>query len=92
MNKLEHGTPYVIIKNGMYYAHNSCGYVHRVLMAELYTEKEALASENQSGGEIKAVPLTDCLSSSDEVQEYLDRIIVMRDAMKLIEGKQAINF
>jgi hypothetical protein len=73
--------PYVIRKNGMYYAHNSCGYVSRVLLAELYTEEYAKRHAEQCG-ECEAIPVTACLTGPDEVQDYIDRLEVMRDVMK----------
>lgn len=75
--------PYVLQKNGMYYAHNSCGYVHRVLMAEIYTKEYA---ENYVKGhdEIRAIPITDLLTDVEEIEEYLERITAMRDCLKSI--------
>jgi hypothetical protein len=74
-------TPYVLKKNGMYYAHNSCGYVHRVLLAELYTEEYA-KRHAEGCDECEAIPVTECLTGPDEVQEYIERMEVMRDVMK----------
>ncbi len=73
-------TPYVIKKNGMYYAHNSCGYVSRVIMAELYDKDYAIAQEKMCK-ELQAIPITDCLMGAEEVQAYIDRLEVMRDTM-----------
>ena len=78
--------PYVLKKNGMYYAHNDCGYVSRVLLAEIYDEEYAKKHANGCE-EVQAIPLTECIESSDEIQEYIDRILVMRDVMKFVEGK-----
>lgn len=77
----EHGVPYVLKKNGMYYAHNSAGYVHRVLMAELYTEDYAKRHASHCD-DTQAIPVIDLLTGPDEVQEYIDRLVVMRDAMR----------
>ena len=85
--KESYEAPYVIKKNGMYYAHNSCGYTSRVLLAELYTESHAKARETQCG-ELQAIPVTELLTGSEEVQEYIDRMEVMRDAMISLEEAQ----
>ena len=78
--------PYVIKKNGMYYGHNSCGYTSRVLLAELYTKEEAEA-EARMCDEIQVMPITETLTGSDEVQEYIDRMEIMRDVMKSLENE-----
>lgn len=83
LNGLEHGAPYVLQKNGMYYAHRSCGYVSRVLLAELYTKEYAESYEKQCE-EVRAIPVTDLLTGADEVQEYIDRLEVMKEAMLAI--------
>ena len=72
--------PYVLVKGGVYYAHNNCGYVSRVLLAELYSEDyaKAYASGHE---EIQAVPINELLTGAEEVQEYIDRMEVMRDVM-----------
>ena len=72
--------PYVLKKNGMYYAHNSCGYVSRVLMAELYDKDYALKQEKQCE-EIQAIPVTELLTGAKEVQAYINRMQVMVEAM-----------
>ena len=78
-------TPYVLRKSGMYYAHNNCGYVSRVLLAELYDEDYA---KNYAEGhdEIDAVPVTELLTGAEEVQEYIDRMEEMRDAMTALSA------
>ena len=80
--------PYVLKKSGMYYAHNNCGYVGRVLLAELYTEQYA---KNYIKGrdDIQAIPISECLTGSEEVQNYLDRMEVMRDFMKQVETEKS---
>lgn len=72
--------PYVLKKHGMYYAHNACGYVDRVLLAELYEEKNAKTYAERHEG-ISAIPVTELLTSRDEVQEYIDRLEVMKKAL-----------
>lgn len=72
--------PYILEKHGMYYAHNSSGYVHRVLLAELYTKEYAEQHARQCD-EVRARPITDFLSDPDDVQEYIDRLEAMRDAL-----------
>ena len=78
-NGLEHGTPYVLQKQGMYYAHNSRGYVSRVLLAELYT-KEYAENYARQCEDVRAIPVTELLTGPDEVQEYIDRLLVMKAA------------
>ena len=80
-------TPYVLQKNGMYYAHDSCGYTQRVLLAELYT-KERAERDAKHYKEVRAIPVNELLTSSEEVQEYIDRLEVMRDYMKHIEDNE----
>lgn len=77
---MENGMPYVLRKQGMYYAHNNCGYVHNVLMAEIYTKDyaEAYAGRHE---EIQAIPVISCISNAEEIQEYIERLQVMRDAI-----------
>lgn len=77
--------PYVLKKNGMYYAHNSAGYVHRVLMAELYTEEYAKRHAARCD-EVHAIPITDLITGPDEIQDYINRLEVMRDVMKAVSA------
>lgn len=72
--------PYVLKKNGMYYAHNSCGYVSRVLLAELYTEEYA-ENHAKHTDECQAIPITELLSGTEEVEEYIIRLEAMSEAM-----------
>lgn len=84
---MEHGTPYVLIRSGMFYAHDSRGYVHDPALAELYTksyaERRARTSE-----EVIAKPVTEVISG-DRVGELLERLHVMQEAVtkKGKEGK-----
>jgi len=77
-------TPYVLKKNGMYYAHNSCGYVSRVLMAELYDKAYAVSYAKRCE-EVQAIPVTKLLTGVDEIQEYIDRMEVMKQAKEIQE-------
>ena len=77
---LEHGVPYVLQKSGMYYAHNSSGYVSRVFLAELFTKGYAENYANKHD-EIRAVAVTELLTGPEEVQEYIDRLQVMKSAL-----------
>jgi len=85
---LENGTPYVIQKSGMYYAHGNKGYVSRVLLAELYT-KEYAESHCKTVEECRAIPVTDLITDAEEVQEYIDRLLV-RKAELLSAGKETV--
>jgi hypothetical protein len=70
---------YVLKKNGMYYAHDNCGYVNRVLMAEIYTKKYA-KNYAKNHDEIDAIPI-DELISIEELDPYLERIKKMKKAL-----------
>lgn len=78
--------PYVLQKNGMYYAHNSAGYVHRVLLAELYDEDYAKNYATYCD-DVRAIPITELLTGAEEVQEYIDRLEVMRDVMQPLDKR-----
>ena len=56
--------PYLLRKNGMWYAHNDCGYTARAELAELYTKERAERSAAHCE-EITAVPLTDIIKSAE---------------------------
>ena len=68
-------------KNGMYYAHNDCGYVSRVLLAEIYTEEYATRYARMHD-EITAVPVAEVLTGVEEIQEYIDRLELMKKAVE----------
>lgn len=72
--------PYLIRKNGMYYAHNDCGYTARAELAEIYTKERAERSAIHCD-EITAVPLNDIIKSVEHIQEYIDRLEVMKAAL-----------
>lgn len=72
--------PYVLKKHGLYYAHNSSGYVSSVFLAELYDEQHAKNSE-QRCEEVTAIPVTELWPAPEQVQEYIDRLEAMRDAL-----------
>ena len=71
---------YVLRKNGMYYGHNSCGYVHNVFNAELYDKDYAVQHATRCA-EVTAVPISELISNTEEIQEHIDRLEVMRDAI-----------
>jgi len=71
--------PYVIQKNGMFYAHNSAGYVSSVYCAELYSEEYAKRHADHSE-ECRALPVTHFVKDREQAQEYLDRVEAIRDA------------
>lgn len=82
--------PYLISKNGMWYAHNSTGYVARAEMAELYTEQDAKSHANQCD-EVRAVPVTDILKSAEDLQEYIDRLEAAKQAIIDLKGVREMN-
>jgi hypothetical protein len=73
--------PYLLRKNGMWYAHNNAGYTARAELAEIYTKEKATKYAEQSGGEVAAVPLNEIIKSAKDVQAYIDRLEIMRDAL-----------
>lgn len=77
--------PYVIRKNGMYRAHNSHGYVFRIELAELY-DKEYALEQAALVQDVYATPITELLRDAEQVQDYIDRLEAMRDA--LLEANQ----
>ena len=79
-------TPYVLRKNGMWYGHNSCGYVSRVEMAELYTEEYAKRHAAHCD-DIQAIPVIDMLPSPEHVQQFIDRLEVMKEAAEAIKAE-----
>lgn len=77
--EIKMGTPYVIQKNGMFYGHNSAGYVTSVYCAELYTEEYAMRQAGHCD-ECQALPITYFVEDRETAQEYLDRVEAIRDA------------
>jgi hypothetical protein len=73
--------PYLLRKNGMWYAHNDCGYTGRAELAELYT-KEYAENTTKHHDDITAVPVTDIINSVEHVQEYIDRLEAIKLAIK----------
>ena len=72
--------PYVLKKHGMYYAHNNCGYVSRVELAEIYNSAYAIQyAENHD--DIYAIPVSDLIKDPHGLSEYIERIEAMRDAL-----------
>ena len=77
---MEHGIPYLLRKNGMWYGHNSCGYTARAELAELYTKEYAESHASNHDG-VTAVPATDVIKSAEHVQEYIDRLEAIKAAL-----------
>ena len=75
---------YALRKNGMYYAHKSCGYVSRILLAELFTEDYATRYARDHE-DVTAVSITEALTGVEEIQEYIDRLAIMK---KVMQGHQ----
>ena len=71
--------PYLIIKRGMFYADDSCGYVGRAELAGLYTEEEAKEICDHTHSECKAVKAVD-LIGKDHAQHCIDKLTIIRDA------------
>ena len=68
---------YLIMKRGMYYAHNSCGYTSRVLLAGLYSEKYAKEQATQCD-RLTAVEFNSSLIKLPELNKYLETINSMK--------------
>ncbi len=74
--------PYVLRKNGMYYAHNSCGYVSRVELAELYTKEYAEHQVSQCD-DLSAHPVTNLISDVGHIDNVIDRLEAMKEAIEI---------
>lgn len=76
--------PHVLQKDGMYYGHNSAGYVHSFYMAELYSaeyaRRHAKASED-----VRAIPITD-LVQPDQLRAIMERLQRIEAAFNSEEG------
>lgn len=79
--------PYVLIKNGMFYAHNNCGYVSRVELAELYN-KEYAESQVSQCDDLSAHPVTNFISDVDHIDNVIERLEEMKIA---VENKQCLQ-
>jgi hypothetical protein len=73
--------PYLLRKHGMWYAHNSCGYTNRAELAELYT-KEYAERHAESCDEVTAIPVNQVIESAEDVEPYITRLEVIRDALE----------
>ena len=71
--------PYLIIKRGMYYADNRCGYADGAELAGLYTEEEAKELCDYTHSECKAVKAVDVISK-EQAQHCIDKLTIVRDA------------
>lgn len=78
-------TPYVLIKSGMFYAHNSRGYVGRVELAEIYTKEHADREVRGCSGEVIARPVTDFLHDPHGIDSLIERLEAMRRALIAME-------
>jgi len=72
--------PCLLRKNGMWYAHNNCGYTARAELAEIYTKEYADSHASQCE-EVSAVPLNEIIKSAEQLDPYLERMQAMRDAL-----------
>ena len=76
--------PYLLRKNGMWYAHNNCGYTARAELAEIYT-KQAAESHAKQCEEVSAIPLNEVIKSACNIEPYLERLKTMHSALKSLE-------
>lgn len=85
--------PYLLRKNGMWYAHNDCGYTARAELAEIYTKEHAIKYASHCD-EVSAVPLDSVISDPDALTPYIYRMRKMQAALRyrdfesLVETKE----
>ena len=87
MSDKDKGKVFLLKKHGMYYAHNSCGYVDSYRLAEVYTEEDAKLSASQSSGEVMAIDATS-VARINEIDETIERLEKIRNALLIIEGEE----
>lgn len=75
---------YFLEKSGLLYGHDSCGYVGSPFVAEIYGRSEADRRAAQCD-EVRAVPISDRINSAGQIQEHIDRLVQMRDALSQAE-------
>jgi hypothetical protein len=73
--------PYVLIEAGMFYAHNSRGYVHRVEIAEIYTKEYAESHARSCSGKVVAKPVTDFIKDTHGIDSIIERLEAIRSAV-----------
>lgn len=71
--------PYVLIKDGYFYRHNSCGYTDSIYEAELYDKDHAL-EYSKAHSDVSAKPAGD-FTSLMKVTEHLERLNAIKDAL-----------
>lgn len=81
---------YFLKKNGMYYSHDSCGYVSNFTQAEVYYERFA-KFETKRCKEVTAIPITDVIQNSKEIQEYIDRLEAMKNVVQNFKKPKVPN-
>ncbi len=72
---------YLLLKHGMWYAHNNAGYTARAELAEIYS-KEYAQKYAQAHEDILAVPLNKIISDPAELDPYIDRMTRMQAALE----------
>lgn len=76
---------FLIRKDGMWYAHNSCGYVSRVELAEVYTREQAEARTHDVEGAYM-VALEGAINM-DSLHNTINRLRIMQYYMYEFEEK-----
>ena len=73
----------MLLKEGMYYYLNDCGYTQNPLLAELY-EKDYAIGYAERGETIEAVPVSAKLSKNDlpKIQQHIENMTRIRDFIK----------
>lgn len=71
--------PYVLIKDGYFYRHNSCGYTDSIYEAELYDKDHAL-KYIKAHDDVSAKPADD-FTNIIKIGEHLDRLNAINKAL-----------
>ena len=71
--------PYVLMKDGYFYRHNSCGYTDSIYEAELYDKDHAL-KYIKAHDDVSAKPADD-FTSLIKVKSHLERLNSIHEAL-----------
>lgn len=77
MNRKE--MPYVLIKDGYFYRHNSCGYTYSIYEAELYDKNHAL-KYIKAHDDVSAKPASD-FTNLIKIKAHLERLNSIHESM-----------
>lgn len=74
---------FVIIKNGLYWRPNSCGYTSSRVEAGLYTEQEAKEACDHPNSSCKYKPVSDLFDTEAEVNAIMANLENIKEQMRL---------